>query len=278
MSNIDATPIIDTPLVAAINPTTRRPEDVPMNDVFAATHLVSAPGSSVASFPAAASVASSSLSGLSQKERVKSLIKALDKEMHCHLEACATTRMSGNTIDSDAYLANVERARKEITTLRSLATTFEQMSLQELQFEGLKLTRHDTPKFCLATAALPIGGKVEVFESDKHYLPTLENIVESASYIMETIWSKIFPIGLRDHLAWVNAELKKCNNWAEAKSAFSKKFGSKSSTRSYNEQVFSKTMNKTESISEYASRFGQAVYMAGLDPSVFVLLTVTWPL
>ncbi|KAG1139074.1 hypothetical protein G6F37_013217 [Rhizopus arrhizus] len=71
--------------------------------------------------------------------------------------------------------------------------------------------------------------------------------------------------------AWVEADLRKCNSWAEARAAFKEHYGSSLATRHYADLVFTMQMSNKESIGDYSKKFLQAVYNAGL-PGFFDLI------
>lgn len=154
-------------------------------------------------------------SGLSdEREQADLLIESLRVELGSLLQAFGVARARGDIGESDAYMTRITRTRQEMETLKSVLATREPAvkKIKTGTFDGLKLGRNDIPKFRLASIENHINGKLEVFETDRHYIATLENIVESASMNMNDIWLQVLRIGLDRHTAWVNTELKKCTS------------------------------------------------------------------
>lgn len=130
---------------------------------------------------------------------------------------------------------------------------------------GIRLNRHDLPKFQLKPSNQKYFPKEESFESVNHFLRSFEKVVSSSGEDINVVWKRYIPLTLHYDLdAWLRDELLVCPSWSAASSMFVKKFGNNAVLKLQSRrEVFSAVMKINETTDEYSARFKKAASEAG---------------
>ncbi|CEJ05560.1 hypothetical protein RMCBS344292_19498 [Rhizopus microsporus] len=131
---------------------------------------------------------------------------------------------------------------------------------------GLRFTQKDIPKFQLTSwTDLPFPGE-RCYDTVEHFLRSFEKVIYSAALDIQEVWHRYLPVALAfDHDDWVEKDLKKCRSWSEARLAFVDKFLTEGEREDAVHLLFTMTMNKTESIAAYMTRFINKCTEAGVS-------------
>ncbi|RCH88426.1 hypothetical protein CU097_006933 [Rhizopus azygosporus] len=125
---------------------------------------------------------------------------------------------------------------------------------------ALTLARKDLPKYQITTSMNKPFPKEDSYDSEEHFLHTFERIVYSAGLDIEYVWDRYLPLCIHyDHGMWIEADLKRCSSWLDARKCFTKKFETKHRARKTTILVFIMEMRGTESIPQYIARFVKTI-------------------
>jgi hypothetical protein len=200
------------------------------------------------------------------------MIEHLEAERKKSLKVYAEARKNDRIAESDEALMQVQRIGAELEVLRNAKKPKDDAineSKKRRRFGGLQLSTSDLPKFRIASERFTADTKGEWYVNARQFLKKFEAVMNASSENLEDAWLDVLPLCLDkvDNDAWIEQELKKCLNWAQAKEAFIKEFASNNDTFLYTSEVWTMVMNSRESISEYSRRFSQKVFLAGLKPT-----------
>ncbi|KAG0818619.1 hypothetical protein G6F20_001430 [Rhizopus arrhizus] len=207
----------------------------------------------------------SSSTGEREELLLRQNLLQLRSEFNGLLEAFTTARLAGDEAAADQALQQMDRTKRRLTALQEYSSILGKTASPNGNISsrnaGLTLSHRDLPKFQLASSVVRPFPNEEVFESVEHFLARFENIIKGSAYRdVEQVWKQFLPLCLSySDNAWVEADLRKCNSWAEARAAFKEHHGSSLATRHYMDLVFTMQMSNKESIGDYSKKFLQAV-------------------
>jgi hypothetical protein len=175
---------------------------------------------------------------------------------------------NGDTQALQKIEVEMMQARRHLTHFRSCMDNNGKESYAEKPRVnmGLTLTRKDLPKYQITTSMNKPFPKEDSYDSEEHFLRTFERIVYSAGLDIEYVWDRYLPLCIHyDHDMWIEADLKCCSSWSDARKCFTKKFETKHRARESTTLVFTMEMRGTESIPQYTARFIKAINDANLN-------------
>lgn len=204
-----------------------------------------------------------SLNGVNEMQLIEQNVAELRADMTRFLQEFSHARSVGNQEAADKTMEEIERTKGMLTKIQEYSSMMGKMDRSD--DAGLTLNRRDLPKFQLMTSAIRPFPAYEAFESAEHFLREFEDVIASSSLTIERVWKRLLPLCLpHGDKAWAESDLKKCQNWVDARAEFVRHHGSSLVTRRYTDRVFTMTMSNNESVGDYAKRFQLAMYNAGL--------------